>query len=92
MNIYYDATAVNKLKLANAPNPYTINNVITRANQIVTHRNNNINKWKSTPKLSEIGDWFERLNPSNLDYINSLEGNGIFDRYIFKTLELYAIL
>lgn len=77
MNIYYDATAVNKLKIANAPNPYTINNVITRANQIVTHRNNNISKWKSTPKL---------------DYANSLEGNGIFDRYIFKTLELYAIL
>ena len=46
MNIYY-ATAVNKLKVANAP---------------------------------------------KLDYANSLEGNGIFDRYIFKTLELYAIL
>ena len=81
MNIYYDVTAVNKLKIANAPNPYTINNVITRANQIVTHRNNNISKWKATPRLSEIGDWFEKLTTSKLYYDPSLEGNGIVNMY-----------
>ena len=81
MNIYYDVTAVNKLKIANAPNPYTINNVITRANQIVTHRNNNISKWKATPKLSEIGDWFEKLTTSKLYYDPSLEGNGLVNMY-----------
>ena len=31
MNIYYDVTAVNKLKIANAPNPFTINNPLTHA-------------------------------------------------------------